>query len=118
MIPTPSMIRFDPGSVVRVQIRFTTGQGVKRRPAVILSDAPYHASRADAIVIALSSQVTVTYYGDCDLVDWNRAGLPLPTKAKGVLQTVDRASIDHQYGSLTDADLRRVRQSVRQILGV
>ena len=115
---TLSTIRFDPGSVVRVNIRFTAGERTKRRPAVILTGDPYHDSRADAIVIALSSKVDVSYYGDCDIIDWEAAGLPLPTKAKGVIQTVERESIDHQYGSLTNDDLDRVKGTVRMVLGL
>ena len=118
MTPTPSTIRFEPGTVVRVLIRFTSGQRTKKRPAVVLTSTPYHASRSDAIVLALSSQVGASYHGDCELVDWLSAGLPLPTKAKGVIETVDRLSIDHQYGILTADDLERIKDSVRTILGL
>jgi mRNA-degrading endonuclease toxin of MazEF toxin-antitoxin module len=115
---TQSTIRFDPGAVVRVHITFTDGQAAKRRPVVIVTDARYHSSRADAIVVALSSKMDNVYHGDCDIVDWKAAGLPLPTKAKGVVETVDRASIDLQYGNLSNDDLGRVKDSLRLILGL
>ena len=115
---TQSTIQFDPGAVVRVHITFTDGQAAKKRPVVIVTDAQYHSSRADAIVVALSSKIAVTYHGDCDIVDWQAAGLPLPTKAKGVVETVDRASIDLQYGTLSNDDMRRVKDSLRLILGL
>jgi len=118
MTSTPSTIQFEPGAVVRVRIRFTAGQGAKRRPAVVLTDIPYHQSRSDAVVVALSSQLASTYHGDCDIVDWKSAGLPLPTKAKGVIETIDRASVDYQYGMLSSADLERVKDSLRLILGL
>jgi hypothetical protein len=62
--------------------------------------------------------VDVSYYGDCDIVDWKAAGLPLPTKAKGVIQTVERDSIDYQYGSLTNDDLESVKSSVRMLFAL
>ena len=116
MTTTRSSILCDPGAVVVTRIRFAEGTGTKRRPAVVLTDSPYHDSRADAIVVALSTQRGASYYGDCDLYDWRDAGLPRPTKAKGVLQTIDRSTIERQLGTLSSSDLDRVRDSVRLIL--
>ena len=113
-----STIRIEPGAVVRVEIRFTEGQGKTRRPAVVLSGDAYHASRIDTVVLALSSQMDVSYYGDCDLLDYRGAGLSAPTKAKGVIQTVAQASIDYQYGSLTADDFERIKDSLREILNL
>ena len=118
MTQTPSTIRFEPGAVVRVRIRFTSGQGIKRRPVVILTDTPYHDSRSDAIVMALSSQMDAHYHGDCDLNDWRSAGLPLPTKAKAVVETIERNKVDLQYGSLSATDLQRVKENLRELLGL
>ena len=111
-------IPIEPGAVVRVEIRFTEGQGKKRRPAVVLSGDDYHGSRADTVVLALSSQMDLTYYGDCELLDYKGAGLPAPTKAKGVIETVTQASIVHRYGFLTADDFKRVKDSVREILNL
>jgi len=70
------------------------------------------------VVLALSSQMDVTYHGDCELLDYNSAGLPAPTKAKGVIETVTQASIDYQFGFLTAEDFERVKDSVREILNL
>ena len=111
-----SSTKFDRGDVVAVNIRFSAGEGVKRRPVVVLTGDDYHSSRADAIVIALTTNLSGSRFGDCDLVDWAIAGLPLPTRAKGTLSTIERATIEKRYGSLTAGDLSRVRESVRGIL--
>jgi mRNA interferase MazF len=113
---TPSSIPCDPGAVVITRIRFAEGTATKKRPAVVLTDGSYHDSRADAIVVALSTQRAATYYGDCDLADWQMAGLPQPTKAKGIIQTVDRSTIERRLGTLSPADFDRVEESVRLIL--
>lgn len=113
---TPSSIPCDPGAVVITRIRFTEGTETKKRPAVVLTDSSYHDSRADAIVVALSTQRGTVYYGDCDLHDWRESGLPQPTKAKGVIQTIDRSTIERRLGALSSSDLDRVRESVRLIL--
>ena len=116
MTTTRSSIPCDPGVVVLTHIRFAEGTETKKRPAVVLTDSSYHASRADAIVVALSTQRGAVYYGDCDLQDWREAGLPRPTKAKGVIQTIDRSSIERCLGALSSSDLDRVKESVRLIL--
>lgn len=113
---TPSSIPCDPGAVVITRIRFAEGTETKKRPAVVLTDSSYHDSRADAIVVALSTQRGAVYYGDCDLHDWREAGLPRPTKAKGVIQTIERSTIERRLGALSSSDLDRVKEGVRLIL--
>lgn len=113
-----STIPIEPGAVVRVEIRFTEGQRKKRRPAVVLSGDAYHGSRADTVVLALSSKMDVTYHGDCELLDYKGAGLTAPTKAKGVIETVTQTSIDLRYGLLTTEDFERIKNSVREILNL
>ena len=115
---TLSSTECEPVAVIIVRIRFAEGTGVKSRPAVVLTGGSYHASRPDTIVVALSTQRRAEYYGDCDLVDWSSAGLPQPTKAKGVIQTIERTTVDRRLGTLSPADFERVRESLRLILGL
>ena len=109
---------YEPGAVVGVLIRFSDGEGAKRRPAVVMTDDIYHTSRADAIVVALTTNLSSPRFGDCLLSDWSEAGLPLPSKAKASLHTIERSSIARQYGTLTAADLAKVRDSIKQVLGL
>lgn len=99
-----------------MRIRFSDGVGIKQRPAVILSQPQYHQSRADAIVVALTTQMRNDYFGDCDILDWREAGLPAASRAKGVIQTIERRTIEKAYGTLTDMDFVRLQDSIRQIL--
>ncbi len=108
----------EPGAVVLVLFRFADGQAAKKRPAAILTGDAYHNSRMDAVMIALTTNLTDHYVGDCDLLDWQQAGLPQPTKSKGVIQTIERRMIDKRLGTLTSADLQRVKDSLRSILGL
>ncbi|MHB8375344.1 MAG: type II toxin-antitoxin system PemK/MazF family toxin [Dehalococcoidia bacterium] len=101
-----------------MRIRFSGGVGYKTRPAVILSGAAYHASRADAVVVALTTKMQHAYFGDYDLIDWQHAGLPKPSRAKGVIQTIERVTIAGQYGSLSASDLDNLKECIRQILGL
>jgi mRNA-degrading endonuclease toxin of MazEF toxin-antitoxin module len=114
----PSSIRYEPGAVVAVRIRFSDGSDVKRRPVVVLTDALYHDAHADAVVVALTTNLDATRFGDCMLADWGAAGLPRPSKAKGSLHTIERSAVEKQYGTLSAGDLRRLRESIKLVLGL
>ncbi len=114
-----STIPYSPGDVIMVRIRFTENDKTKRRPAVILTDDRYHQSRADAIVVALSSSphaMDNMYFGDYMLKEWKTAHLPLPSKAKGVIQTIDRTTIEQTFGHLSDDDFCNLKSCIRAIL--
>ena len=118
MTTTPSSTTYSPGDLVKVRIRFTAGASTKTRPAVILSDTAYHASRRDALVMPVSTKRADMYHGDHDLADWKSAGLPAPSKAKCTLDTIDRATIKGTYGKLSDADFAHVKANLRSVLGL
>ena len=113
-----SSIQCNPGDVILVPFQFSGGNGVKRRPAVIVSVPSYHSSRADAVMMALTTQTGRRYFGDCDLLDWSQAGLPKPSIVKGVIRTIERSLILRRLGSLTSRDYNSVCNSLRQILGL
>lgn len=58
-----------------VVIDFPGVQGIKRRPAVILSSAVYHASRPDVVVGLITSRAVAAGPTDHVLQDWAEAGL-------------------------------------------
>jgi len=113
-----SSTTYNPGNVVSVRIRFTDGSKTKKRPAVILTGDDYHNSRTDAVVVAVSCQVGASYYGDYVLSDWKAAGLPLPSKAKGIISTIDRSTIEHTFGNLSGRDFQQLKTCIRYILGL
>lgn len=112
-----SSIPCRPGAIVRIPFEYTSGPGIKRRPVVIVSAAAFHRSRADAVVVALSTN-PAPYFGDCEILEWKKAGLPASCKAKGVIRTVEVSGFDHHYGDLTRDDFERVQASLKAVLGL
>lgn len=107
----------EPGAVVVIRFQFTSQAAVKRRPAIILTDEIYHASRVDAIMMPLSSRAG-GYYGDTLLNDWKSAGLDVQTTAKGVIQTIERAAVEKRIGTLSTDDFDSVKANVKTVLGL
>ena len=101
-----------------VPFRFTKGGRVKRRPVVIVSAAEYHQDRADAIAIALTTNLSRSYFGDCLIDDWKFAGLPMPSLAKGVVATIHRSQVERRLGTLTGDDMMRIERSLRDVMAL
>ena len=115
---TPPTIPCNKWDVILVPFKFTDTDMLKPRPAVVVSVDQFHTSRADAIMLAVTSQAGRLYFGDCTIVDWQAAGLVKPSQAKGVLRTIERSLIHRWLGRLTPADCQRVEQSLRLIMGL
>lgn len=115
---TQYTIQCNLGDVILVPFKFTDADVAKPRPAVIISVPEFQASRADAVMLAVTGQPGRAYFGDCEIVDWRQAGLSKPSTAKGVFRTIDRALVHRRLGSLTTADYDRIQHSIKLIFGV
>lgn len=106
----------DPGDVVTVD--FPGATGIKRRPAVIVSTAVYHASRPDVILGLLTSQSgKASAPTDYLLQDWTAAGLHSPSLFRSFLATLPASNI-RVIGKLSDRDWREVQARLQIALAV
>lgn len=101
---------FKPSDVVVLD--FPGVEGVKRRPAVVVSSSAYHASRPDVVVGLITSRTTRLGAMDYVLQDWSQAGLRLPSVFRCFFATLPgiQASV---VGKLSGRDWRGVRGRVR-----
>ncbi len=105
---------FNPGDVVTVDFPGVTG--VKRRPAVILSSATYHANRPDVIVGLITTQTTALGVTDCVLQDWQAAGLRVASVFRSFIVTLPPAANLVCIGQLSEHDWQDVRACVKVAL--
>lgn len=112
-----SSISIRAGDVVRVLFTFTSQNRAKTRPAVVLSSAAFHASRADVIMMPLSTR-SGAYFGDRKLLDWKGAGLPSPSNIKAVIQTIPKTAILGQFGRLSMLDIQQVKDALADIISM
>ena len=110
------MIGFRRGDVVLVAFVFADESGSKMRPALVLSSAPYHRSRREAIVAAVTSNVERRLAGDHLLKGWRGAGLLFPSVVTGILRTIQQGMIRRRLGSLSMPDLVAVESELRSSL--
>lgn len=106
-----------PGAVVTVD--FPGATGVKRRPAVVVSTATYHATRPDVILAVVTSQTSsAAAPSDYVLQDWSAAGLHKPSAFRSFLVTLPAAAVASVVGQLSDHDWREVQARLRVALAV
>ena len=61
---------------------------------LVLSGREYHAGRHEAIVAALTSNITRLLPGDHLIEGWREAGLPQPSVATDIVRTIKRTMIE------------------------
>ncbi|KAB8332481.1 type II toxin-antitoxin system PemK/MazF family toxin [Scytonema tolypothrichoides VB-61278] len=97
---------FNPGDVVTVDFLGVTG--VKRRPAVVLSSATYHATRPDVIVGLITSQTPALGATDYVLQDWTLAGLRVASVFRSFIVTLPPSANLVVIGHLSERDWKGV----------
>jgi len=114
----PRTTGYNFGDVVLVPFPFTDQSGLKKRPAVVVSSAEYHARRVDLLIMAVTSQIRPrSGFGESIVADWRKAGLLAPSLVKPVITTIDKRLVLKKLGSLHGADLRTLRANLESIIG-
>ncbi len=118
----PSTTTFKRGQVVVVDVPFSDRSGVKPRPALVVSAEAVHRNLPDVIVCPVSSQPR--YYrrpgpGDCPLREWRAVGLRYPSTVRiSKLLSVDKQIVKRALGRLSEEDLARIGNGLRQALAL
>lgn len=105
---------FKPGDVITVEFPGVTG--VKRRPAVVLSSAIYHANRPDVIVGLITSQAKSLGATDYVLQDWQSAGLRMESVFRSFIVTLPASTKLVVIGQLSEHDWQGVKACVKVAL--
>jgi mRNA-degrading endonuclease toxin of MazEF toxin-antitoxin module len=102
---------------VVVNVPFSTQQGSKRRPAVVVSVAAFHHTLHDVLLCPISSQPRHVHRpgpGDVPLDSWRTVGLRYPSAVRiSNLLATDKTLIERVLGALSQSDLRRVLDGLR-----
>lgn len=112
------MTGYERGDVVLVRFIFADETGERQRPAVIVSSGPYHQSRREAIIAAITSRTDRILVGDHLVSGWQEAGLLFPSVATGILRTIKQGMIAKKLGIMPLPDMRRIEGNLRDALGL
>lgn len=105
------MTIYRPGEIVLLSFPFSDMTEMKRRPALILLDT----GDEDIIVARVTSQISQTAF-DVELVDWQQAGLLLPSVVRvHKVATLEKRLVEHRLGKLTPDDWAQVQLKTQQL---
>jgi mRNA interferase MazF len=102
---------FNAGDVVTVDFPGITG--IKRRPALVLSSATYHAARLDIIVGLITTQTTGLGVTDYVLQDWQAAGLRVSSVFRCFIVTLPKTANPVLIGHLSERDWKGIRSCLK-----
>lgn len=109
------------GGVVLAPFAYSDLQGLKRRPAVVVSSDAY-GSGADVILAMITSsnaRLSSPGLGDVVLTDWQAAGLRVASVARtGRLLVIEQRLVGTKLGSLTGVDLAKIDVALRDVFGL
>ncbi len=112
------MTVYSRGDVVLVAFVFADETGRKLRPAVIISTPAYHRRRQEAVVAAITSNVSRLMAGDHRIAAWKGAGLLFPSLATGIIRTIKHSMIDRKLGAMPRPDMEAIDRELRRRLGL
>lgn len=105
------------GDIVLVPFPFTDQSATKQRPGVIVSNAAYHQARRDVVLMAITSQLRGSAFGDILMQDWQAAKLLKPSAIKPIFATLDHTLVIKTLGKLSQRDQQSLKQMIGKILG-
>ena len=103
----PSTTTYKRGQVVVVTVPFTSQEGSKLRPAVVVSSEKFHRRLRDVILCPISSQPR--YFekpgpGDRPISKWKAVGLHFPSTVRVFnILAVEKTLIRRALGKLMDS---------------
>jgi mRNA interferase MazF len=112
------MTNYKCGDIVLTKVIFSEGEGVKKRPALVVSSDRYHKNRQEVIIAAISSNIYRSLTGDTRITEWKEAGLRFPSVVTGIFQTIKKDMIDRKLGTLANEDFQKVNGNLKQALGI
>jgi len=110
-------MKYKQGDVVLVKIIFSEGSGVKKRPALIISDKYYHNHRQEVVVSAITSNIDRLLAGDTKIQDWQRVGLKYPSLITRIIQTIKTNMVERKLGKLSERDFLETQMNLKKSLG-
>ena len=112
------MTSYNPGDIVLVDVIFSDGTDIKKRPAVIISTREYHKGRREIIIAAVTGNIDRMLIGDTKIEKWKEAGLLFSSLAAGIVQTIKGRMIERKLGTLLEEDFQRMQKNIKKIIQV
>ncbi len=108
---------FEQGDIVVADLLYSEQIGVKRRPAIVISNSQYNQRSEDLVLLKVSSKEAMTHY-DVPLVQKDLVLGELEKESKIMADnpaTVYKPLITKKIGKISDSKLAEVKQKVKKL---
>jgi mRNA interferase MazF len=106
----------EPWDVVVVPFPFADRRGLKRRPALVMSQAVFNQDSSHSVLAMITSSPHSAWPSDTPIFDPQSAGLHVPCVVRFKLFTLDNRLIIRRLGRLGPADERSVATQLRAVV--
>lgn len=104
---------FDAGDVVVVPFPFTGRATVKRRPALVLSNARFHDAHGHLVLAMITSARHSQWPSDIPISDLGGVGLRAPSVVRFKVFTLTAEAVQAHVGTLSARDRDAIRHALR-----
>ena len=99
---------YKPFSIVLVPFPFTDSANQKRRPALVLSSQSFQQKNGHITLLMITTARHSSWYGDHNILDLKKAGLPVESIVRQKIFTLDIRLIEKELGTLSTEDRKQV----------
>lgn len=108
---------FDKFDVVVVPFPFTDRAQLKRRPALVLSNAEFNSESGHSVMAMITSSGNAPWPLDVKISSLKAAGLPADSVVRMKFFTLDNQFVAGKAGRLSKSDQSQVAQNLTTLLG-
>lgn len=108
---------FEQFDVVRVPFPFTDRAATKNRPALVLSQSLFNNAADHSVLVMITSAVN-DWPLDCPIQDIQAAGLPVASRIRFKLFTLDNRLIRGKIGALSPADTNAFKKQFDRLVAL
>ena len=102
--------------IVLVDFPFSSNVGIKKRPAVVISNFNFNNAKEDIVLLAITSKIDDLTAGEALIKNWKEAGLVKPSAFKSVIFTVEKQYVYKTLGKITTSDKSILINCLEQII--
>ena len=110
------IVVYDKYDIIKVPFPFTDRNSDKVRPAVIISHIEYAIDTNHYIMIMITSSNQTKWTNDIEVQDLNVAGLPVPSKIRFKIFSLDERLVISKLGTLSIVDQHNLDKVLKKYL--
>lgn len=104
--------------IVLLPFPFTDLKSTKKRPALIISPRKYNRGPDVLVMFVTSNLKSKSKIGDYVISEWDKAGLPKPSKTRMKFATIEKTLVIKKIAALRKVDVIQLKQELKIFFGL